>query len=274
MSSYFATIRKHSEVCAFVFHTTTARPDPFGDFSKCAPGCIGWSQRCRCGTEASLSVSRKERKKGKHKTKEKGEPAAAMNQLWAYTKRHSRSEDGRLRWRSAWGERGGVKKKKKPSPSVDNGDFNLATQPRSGCIFASAIRASWTHPETDWRDRGARRSFNNSSYTSINLGSMAAWWRRSPISPDLFWVCLCPSLTSITRATPTANGSVLHCAEWKPCTGGHGEKHTCTREQTHTHTICSESGSKQRPASITIYLRSVKFNDLLYPLVPSNELQH
>lgn len=35
----------------------------------------------------------------------------------------------------------------------------------------------------------------------------------------------------------------------------------------------TESGSKQRPTSITTYLRSVKLNDLLYPLVPSNKPQ-
>lgn len=49
----------------------------------------------------------------------------------------------------------------------------------------------------------------------------------------------------------------------------HANRHALTRAQ-----FAASQGQKQRPASITIYLRSVKFNSLLYPLVPSNELQH
>ncbi len=45
-----------------------------------------------------------------------------------------------------------------------------------------------------------------------------------------------------------------------------GQKtHTCTH---------SKAGSKQRPLSIALYLRSVKLNDLPHALGLSNKLQH
>lgn len=62
------------------------------------------------------------------------------------------------------------------------------------------------------------------------------------------------------------------------CTASNGGLAAGSEQKTHTHThtraICSTSGSKQRPVSIALYLRSVKFNDLLHPLVLSNKLQH
>lgn len=46
------------------------------------------------------------------------------------------------------------------------------------------------------------------------------------------------------------------------------------RRHTDAHTVCSKAGSKQRPVSIALYLRSFKLNDLLHPLGLSNKLQH
>lgn len=46
------------------------------------------------------------------------------------------------------------------------------------------------------------------------------------------------------------------------------------RRHIHACEICSKVGSKQRPVSIALYLRSVKLNDLLHPLGLSNKLQH
>lgn len=74
-------------------------------------------------------------------------------------------------------------------------------------------------------------------------------------------------LTSDSSFCTASNGGLAVGSERK-------HTRTCVHTNSKCTQICSKSGSRQRPLSITINSRSVKFNDLLYLLVPSNKLQH
>lgn len=92
-------------------------------------------------------------------------------------------------------------------------------------------------------------------YISINLKPIGAWLRGSWISLIKVSLCLCLQLTSIT-------GLTSDYSFWTASNGGP----TAVRNPTHTHLHTYKSGSTQRLVSIALYLRSLKFNDLLHPL--------
>lgn len=92
--------------------------------------------------------------------------------------------------------------------------------------------------------------------------------------PDLVESVFMPVVNLYYKSDLTSDSSFCTASNGGLAVGSE-QRHTCTCVHANRRTqICSKSGSRQRPVSITINLRSVKFNDLLYPLVPSNKLQH
>lgn len=123
---------------------------------------------------------------------------------------------------------------KKTSPSVDNADFNLETHPRSGCIFASAIRASELSP------RQTDGTVKQGGALIIHLTLLLTWgaWARDggalPSVPTCFASVFMPVVNLYYKSDPHPDWQRLAlrrmvALHWRSA----GETHLHTQTDSH-----------------------------------------
>lgn len=140
---------------------------------------------------------------------------------------------------------------KKTSPSVDNGDFILETHPRSGCIFASAIRASErTQRQTDG-------TVKQGGALIIHLTLLLTWgaWALDGGAlrsvPTCFESVFMPVVNLYYKSDPHREWQRLALRGMEALRWRSGEEHTCTRKtDTHSHAHNSQRVRVKAKASV------------------------